>query len=178
MLSSHYKFYEITVALTLVLTRHGHAESLRSGEDFDRNLTTRGVKEVAQIPEFLAGYSVVPELCLISPATRTKQTAIEIFKSPALKHIHQVEVPNIYRATAEELLEILESTSPSCTSVMVIGHNPAITALTSHFKISNGYLDKANNFEVTAKTVIMSFDATSWQHIRFSTVRIVDVFFP
>lgn len=168
------------MALTLILIRHGQAESQKTGDDFGRKLTDIGQKEASKIPDFLANHALIPNVCLISPAVRTKETAAAILKVLALKNVHQVEVPAIYRADPQTLLEILEN-APNVPSIMMIGHNPAITALTSLFKIKNRYTpiyNKAMNFEITAKAVVISFDADSWADISTTPAKIMDVFYP
>src|SRR5258707_1283160 len=53
----------------LILLRHGKAESeSESGDDFDRRLSPRGVRESAAMAETLAELGFAPDVALVSPA--------------------------------------------------------------------------------------------------------------
>ena len=53
----------------LILLRHGKAESdSDSGEDFDRRLAPRGVRESADMGAQLADMGFQPDVALVSPA--------------------------------------------------------------------------------------------------------------
>ena len=59
----------------LILMRHGKAErDSKSGEDFDRKLTDRGVRESAAMAANLADLGLVPDIALVSAAQRTRET--------------------------------------------------------------------------------------------------------
>ena len=59
----------------LILLRHGKAEAhAASGQDFDRPLTERGRRDVALVARRLAEAGQVPDLVLVSPAARARET--------------------------------------------------------------------------------------------------------
>src|SRR5262245_41809659 len=59
----------------LILFRHGKAEAdSASGDDFDRKLAPRGVRESTQTGGVLADLGLKPDVVLVSPAARTRET--------------------------------------------------------------------------------------------------------
>ena len=59
----------------LILLRHGKAErDSESGDDFDRKLTARGVRESAATAATLADMGMIPDLVLVSSSARTRGT--------------------------------------------------------------------------------------------------------
>ena len=59
----------------LILFRHGKAEpESASGEDFDRHLAARGHRESAAMGAHLAELGFLPDVVLVSPAMRTRET--------------------------------------------------------------------------------------------------------
>ena len=59
----------------LILMRHGKAErDSKSGEDFDRKLTDRGVRESAAMAANLADLGLVPDIALVSAAQGAGET--------------------------------------------------------------------------------------------------------
>ena len=59
----------------LILLRHGKAEAdAPTGQDFDRALTGRGRRDAALVARELAEAGSAPDLVLVSPAVRAKET--------------------------------------------------------------------------------------------------------
>src|SRR5438094_761470 len=59
----------------LILLRHAKAENdAPSGDDFDRPLAPRGRREAAAMAGQLAALGIRPDLALVSPSLRTRET--------------------------------------------------------------------------------------------------------
>ena len=59
----------------LILLRHAKAESeASSGDDFDRPLAARGRREAQAVGVQLAALGLKPDIALVSPALRTRET--------------------------------------------------------------------------------------------------------
>ncbi|MBL8773060.1 MAG: histidine phosphatase family protein [Phenylobacterium sp.] len=113
----------------LILFRHGKAEpDSDSGDDFDRRLAPRGVEESAEMGAHLASLGFSPDLVLVSPAARTRETwasmqgAFPSAQSRVEEHLYHADSVTIRRSaqTAREGRGI----------VMVVGHNPGLQELT------------------------------------------------
>jgi phosphohistidine phosphatase len=70
---------------------------------------------------------IVPDVALVSSATRTRQTW-EILAATANYTVEPVLSGEIYRAYVEELLEELRAVDPAAQRVLLVGHEPAISA--------------------------------------------------
>jgi phosphohistidine phosphatase len=113
----------------LILFRHGKAEAgSPSGEDFDRALTSRGRRESAEMAETLAGFGMIPDLALVSPAARARQTweaAEAAFPGAKLSL-----APELYNADPSAVRDAAEAAGRDCRTLIVVGHNPGLQELT------------------------------------------------
>lgn len=110
----------------LILLRHGKAEAdAASGQDYDRALTGRGRRDVALVARELAESGHAPDVALVSPAARAKETweaAAPFFPGA------QVEwAPMLYHIDPEGILDLAFDQTPR--AVMVVGHNPGLGQL-------------------------------------------------
>ena len=59
----------------ITLIRHGKAETPMAGkQDIDRSLIIRGQQNAAAVGGFIAAHKMLPQLVLVSPAVRTRET--------------------------------------------------------------------------------------------------------
>ena len=122
----------------LILLRHGKAEAdAPSGQDFDRGLTGRGRSDVSLVARQLAENGQAPDLVLVSPAARAKETwevAASFFPDA------QVEwAPVLYHIDPAGILELAKA--QQAHTVMVIGHNPGLGELAAHLARKVGPID-------------------------------------
>jgi phosphohistidine phosphatase len=112
----------------LILFRHGKAEhESASGEDFDRRLAPRGVRESAEMGETLARLGLTPNLALVSPAARARETW-----AAAEASFPKAEVrlePELYNADPGAIRQAAEAAGRAGATVMVVGHNPGLQEL-------------------------------------------------
>jgi phosphohistidine phosphatase len=112
----------------LILLRHGEAEHhSASGRDFDRRLTTHGVREAAAMGETLARLDLAPDLALVSPAARARETwaaLADVF--PAARFRYEDELYNAEPATLRRLIADADETAGA---VLVVAHNPGLQEL-------------------------------------------------
>ena len=118
----------------LILLRHAKTErDAPSGYDRDRRLDTRGRADAPATGSYLAEHKLAPDLVLVSPAARTRETWDLLAKAfdpaPAVEF-----VPALYGADASELLQIVRAASgraddKSLKSIMVVAHNPGLHEL-------------------------------------------------
>ena len=117
----------------LLLLRHAKTErESPSGQDRDRRLDGRGREDAPVIGRYLADEKIVPDLVLVSPATRTRETfdllAEDLKPRPAMQVI-----AGLYGADASELLQIIrmagQANSSVAKSMMVVAHNPGLHEL-------------------------------------------------
>jgi phosphohistidine phosphatase len=109
----------------LLLLRHAKTERAEADErDRDRKLTKRGRDDAAVIGAYMARHGLNPNMALVSPAERARETwalvAPAFAKAPRL-----VNEERIYNATTEALFKIVSETR-GAHSLLVVGHNPGL----------------------------------------------------
>ena len=96
--------------------------------DHDRPLAPRGRRAAKVMAEHLRRKGISPELVLCSPSTRTRQTLTRL--APGMGKNADVQIgPELYAASAPDLLEALRKVPDEVESVMLIGHNPGMQHL-------------------------------------------------
>jgi phosphohistidine phosphatase len=112
----------------LILLRHGKAEpDSASGEDYDRRLSARGARESAEMGAHLADMGFKPDLALVSPAARTRETweAMQgLFPGAEFRSLDE-----LYHAEADVIRRTAEQADGEAKTVMVVGHNPGLQEL-------------------------------------------------
>jgi len=107
----------------LYLLRHAKAVPADPAlEDFDRQLAPRGLDDAAAMAAYLAGQDMRPQLLLVSPAARTRQTAELVLPAKARADYRDA----LYLAEPGKILKLLQETVDALESVMVVGHNPGL----------------------------------------------------
>jgi phosphohistidine phosphatase len=109
---------------TLVLLRHAKAVRPEPGlADFDRGLEPRGRLETARCARLLLDLGLVPDLALVSPAKRTRDTwtvAAETLAAGAVEHDEA-----IYDADVGALLASIVA-HDDVAALLLVGHNPGL----------------------------------------------------
>lgn len=112
-------------ARQLFVLRHAKSSWSDPGlDDRDRPLAPRGRKAVKLLADHIRANEIRPEQVLVSPAKRTLQTLEGVAPDGEV-----IVEPELYGATATDLLERLRRVPEEIGSVMLIGHNPAMQAL-------------------------------------------------
>jgi phosphohistidine phosphatase len=119
--------------LRLVVMRHAKAGELPGGPDFERALTARGNRDAAAAGRWLAARGLAPDAVLCSPARRTRQTwlgaAAELGGEAAARDIPVRLDDVLYPAQAAAIWELIAATAPEVTTLLCVGHNPAMAQL-------------------------------------------------
>jgi phosphohistidine phosphatase len=113
----------------LYLLRHAKSSWDEPGiDDRERPLASRGKKAAKAMARHLRGEGVHPDLVLCSSAKRARQTLERVRDS--LGEDTSIEVEDgLYTFDADTVLGRLRTLPASATSVMVVGHNPAMEDL-------------------------------------------------
>jgi len=148
----------------ITLIRHGKAEMPRiGGNDFDRVLVQRGIQNSEDIGKFMLDHKMLPDLMLVSPAARTRQT-YEVMSAnwPQPPSCHYVDA--LYEVSADTLLRLIFEYGGDLESVAVVGHNPSLVVLLTHFV---GMVDGEMNlgYFPTCCVADIGFDADNIRNI-------------
>lgn len=117
----------------LFLTRHANANANSGqGTDFDRTISPVGEQELQHQGERLAALGMVWDDIIASPAMRTMTTAqtLAAYCRYDLDKITQKSA--IYTAQPMELVRLLQALDDQHNTVMLVGHNPAISQLAGY----------------------------------------------
>lgn len=155
----------------LYIVRHAQKEEENpSIDDYDRELSPKGIEDAKIMANALASKGAKIDLIVSSPATRTKKTA-EIFAQELnyKKSIMYNEV--LYMAYINELLETITFTFDTVDTMLLVSHNPALTALALTL------VDFKEKFEMGA-VMEVEFDCDSWIDIEKENARLVSYEIP
>ena len=131
----------------IFIYRHAKSDwSAAYGTDHDRPLSKRGIKSAKIMGRLLGLSNQVPELIITSTATRAKQT-LELSIEAGEWKCDVTENEILYSESYEEIFKLIKKLSNNYSSVMMVGHEPKCSMLTSYL-IGGG--------EITFKTAAMA----------------------
>jgi phosphohistidine phosphatase len=114
--------------LRLVVMRHAKTGELPGGPDFDRALTERGHRDAAAAGRWLRDGGLAPDAVLCSPARRTRQTWLAV-QAELGREVSCDFDETLYSARTAAIAEIIAATAPAVTTLLCVGHNPAMAEL-------------------------------------------------
>ena len=156
----------------ITLIRHGKTEiPSREKHDFDRSLILRGQQNSSAVGAFLKEHKMLPQLVLVSPAARTRET-YEFMKHHWPDDIAVKFIDELYEASAETLLDVIFSNSGDQSNVAVIGHNPSLVILLNHMLADNYHA--AFNGRVTEHD-LSYFPTCCFADIGFEPLQVSDI---
>lgn len=159
----------------LFLLRHAQAE----GTTVDARLTALGRKEAEKAREYIQENNLIPEMILCSPAIRTRNTCEIIFSDSNTKPNILIE-DSLYGINVEDLIKLINATSDDINHLMIISHNPSITALITELKGLKHDLSysKALNYTPTCKLMQLAFETSKWSDIQNALCVLEQVYWP
>jgi phosphohistidine phosphatase len=111
----------------LLLLRHGKSAWPDGMDDLERPLTTRGRNASRRMGRYLADERLVPDLALVSPARRTRETWS--LAQDALGDVPMRSEPGIYEAPPDRLMGVVKGVEPEVGTLLIVGHNPGLQEL-------------------------------------------------
>jgi phosphohistidine phosphatase len=127
--------------------------------DYERPLNERGFRDAPLMGEILNQKDLHLNLFLSSPANRAKTTAEIIADSIGFGAENITYKESIYESSEFNLLMMIKGLDEAVESCMIVGHNPALTAI----------INKLSNFTLlnlpTAGVVSIAF-STPWAEIK------------
>lgn len=120
----------------LILMRHAKAEkSSASGQDRDRPLSDRGRTDAAAMGQALEARGMKPDLALVSPSTRTRETWDLLHD--AFGDVQVREPEPLYNGASDTLRRYVEGAEDEAGCLMVVAHNPGIHVLAVEYLIES-----------------------------------------
>lgn len=146
---------------TLILVRHAAAGSSSSG-DRQRPLTPEGVEQARRLGRRVSRLIDHVDLSLTSPAVRTQETAVQLHTSIEVRTTSVDD--ELYLAGADSLLDKVRSLPASVTSVMMVGHEPAISAMAASLGARRSCKEKVRWGVPTGTAVVLTFEG-NWSQL-------------
>ena len=158
---------------TLYLMRHAKSSwADMSLGDFDRPLNQRGQRDAPEMSRRLKKQGVKPEIILCSPAKRTRET-LERLISELGGTMKAVQFDDrIYEADTKTLLELIHDLPDTCSSAMLIGHNPSMGWLVNQLS------DVRTEKMPTCAVATIELPSSSWKDTGTETARLIDFDYP
>jgi len=151
----------------LTLMRHAEARWKEAElSDLERPLNRRGSAAAEAMARRLLELQLVPDLLLVSPARRTRQTAEIMARALGLSARRVLRDEALYLASADDLLKVVRNTGPRVAHLLIIAHNPGVSELVQRLVPEADASGLA-----TAAICSMVFDTTHWTAIGVAPVR-------
>ena len=128
--------------------------------DYDRPLAARGRKAAKLIGAHLRREQIRTSLVLCSSARRARETLDLVAASGEI----QIE-PELYGASADQLLERLRRVPDEVDAVMLIGHNPGLQDLALALASTGPELARLKRKFPTAALATLTLPETSWREL-------------
>ncbi len=161
---------------TLYLLRHVDTEKTSTKGDFKRTITPFGISQTALLAKYINKNNIMPDLILCSDAIRTKQT-LELINKVCNFKSNILYLNELYNAQTNVLENQVLMADNSVNSLMLIGHNPAITMLPLRFKLAK-IISKLSDFNHTGKLVGICFNNATWSNLLIAPCKVTDLFCP
>ena len=139
-----------------------HAESNWNSEvltDFDRPLNDRGFKDAELMGNILAEKKYTPDMIISSSAIRAITTA-KIIADQIQFNNKIIKEGKIYRASSDELFNMIMKLNDTINSIVFVGHNPTLHILSE-------YLSSEQFIEFPECSIVkVNFEINSWSKIQ------------
>jgi phosphohistidine phosphatase len=152
---------------TLILLRHAKSSwNSDAGNDHDRPLAGRGRRDAPEMGRRLRQRGIAVDRVLVSSAKRAQETARLV---AAELDIAALDVnPELYLASAGDMLARVQQQASSVKSSMLVAHNPGITDLANILCPAVSLPNLA-----TAGVVVLEYAIDDWQTLSAQAGRLV-----
>ena len=143
----------------LILIRHAKSSwDDAQLPDHERPLNPRGKRAAADLGQWLASRSYLPDEVIASDARRTQETWAGL--APALPDAPAPRLTDkLYNAGPDVMLAVLRHASGD--TVLMLGHNPGIAEF-AHRLVARAPLDPAFQRYPTGATLVVEFETDDW----------------
>jgi len=144
---------------TLILLRHGKSDWSGSVPDIERPINQRGREAAQRMAEWMEGENLSPDRMLVSPATRTQETAARLGEVWGAKDSLTVEA--LYLAEPDTILDAIHAQGKG-DILLVLGHNPGLESTAAGLS-----RDPCPATMPTCAAAVLRFAAKRWRDVAF-----------
>jgi phosphohistidine phosphatase len=156
----------------LIIFRHAKAVPHDAAPDFERALSTRGFGDAEKSGRYLAEEHLLPDVALVSPSLRTRQTwqraAAAVGETPV------VYDERIYEASPEDLLAVVRAAAPEARTAVIVGHNPGMAEFARRL-VGHGdryAFSRMRGGFPTSALAVLDFPVDAWAAVEFGQGRL------
>lgn len=155
----------------LYLIRHGNATPEQADADHQRALTEVGIQEAVQAAQFMQVHGVAPHTILYSDALRTTMTAQTVADTmaPTPKLVSNSQ---LYNASLEQWISVINGLNDELTSVIAIGHNLGISRFANY--LNGDFLPDMHTCSIYG----FRFEVDTWRDVAKGTGQLILQFSP
>lgn len=144
----------------LVLLRHAKAEPRGALDDAARALATRGRDQATVIGQNLQDRLGQFDLALVSTALRTRET-FRLLAQQVDVGAHEF-LDGLYEAGVEDVITAVRGIDPHVAHLLVVGHEPTISATAAHLHGGRDQLSSQVALGVPTATACVLEVQSSW----------------
>ena len=150
---------------TLILVRHGKSSWEYSVSDKDRPLRESGVNDALLVSNVLRAKKIEIDAIFSSPANRALHTCMIFLRQLEFPFEDLRIIEGLYDFSGASDLEFIKSLDNKLQTVMIFGHNHALTHLAN--SLGNTYIDNVP----TSGLVHLNFEVDQWNSITKGTTK-------
>jgi len=157
----------------LMLLRHAKTERANPGDrDRDRKLLKRGRADAPVIGAYMTRHGLVPDLAIVSPATRAQETWALVAAAWA-KTPRMVTEERIYNADTTTLISVIGEARKT-PALLIVGHNPSLHDLAVQLIASGDVAARERIAEnlPTSGLVVIDLPLDDWALLRAQSGRL------
>ncbi|KRB59127.1 histidine phosphatase family protein [Flavobacterium sp. Root186] len=143
----------------LILIRHAKSSWEAPLKDFDRPLMKRGILDAHEVSINISKYLPKTYIIWSSTAARASETALIFAQNISYPIESIIYKDDLYTFDDKQLEKVIKSCDNSLESVILFGHNEAITNFVNKF--GDVFIDNVP----TSGFVSLQFDSESWDSI-------------
>lgn len=144
----------------LYLVRHAKSSWEYDLSDHERPLNNRGYKDANLVSKHLKGSLDLPDLVISSDAVRAKTTATIFVENLGISEdIFELD-HSLYDFSGQQLTEVIKNCDDSTNTLMVFGHNHAMTYFVNTFG------NKPIGNVATSGFTHIELDIESWKDLK------------
>ncbi|KRD12486.1 phosphohistidine phosphatase [Flavobacterium sp. Root901] len=143
----------------LILIRHAKSSWEAPLKDFDRPLMKRGIKDAHEVSVNISDYLPKTYIIWSSTAARAAETALIFAQNISYPIESIIFKDELYTFDLKQLEKVIKSCDNSLESVILFGHNEAITNFVNKF--GDVFIENVP----TSGFVSLQFESESWDSI-------------
>jgi len=159
----------------LVLLRHAKSDWPTGVPDRERPLGQRGRAEAPQAGRWLAAAGLLPDLAIVSSATRTRQTW-NLVSSQLDGEVPTTYSDDLYESGLMGSLALLRTLPADVATALVVGHNPTTESLALYLQDGTGVAADRSRMAgkyPTGGIAVLHLQVPDWRDLDEGTARLL-----